>query len=1062
MANRKGCEWRSGEDADCTPPTPEPGCCAGGGVCENADNSYCLTNRQAKKAGCEWISGADADCAPLPGCCYGADSSCWNADQSFCGSRQGSRAGCEWIVGPDADTPPDCTPPTPEPGCCFSDTGNSKCDVDDKASCEKMARRGGCEWISGKDATCDPTTSTSTTTTPPGPVTNWCNGEWGVDGCGLSGDAGKDATCGLCGTLDGQQTTADTTRPDSWQCGGCDEGGCCFGDPTSSYWYRCDPRAEVFANTGWIDWITVEENCKNNAMYGCVYVAGASVENGQCKKYESEFDGCCVKGDPTNTKDWAEKSDCEFFGLDCEGGDDCAVVDGVFGKTVCETWGAQQRRCVWRAGASGDQCKPNVMIACDDQSDQDCINGGFGVSEYHVACNGDSSCRAAERIEASSSIDCHGARSCRDSGLVAASDIDCGAEESCAGGSMEAGGTMTCGGARACVYSPSISAGKLYCRGEESCASNTNEVHASNSVVCEGQRSCYDMSALVSASIECTGRDSCMGSTLLGATVTCSGKQSCQEAIFGLDVPDNGVVQTVVISGFKGAADATLYNVGEVQATGATSLSGANVRTNTGSTTVILSGRQSGKNGQITCEGDAQCTVLCNDEACDQLTVFILGGASVEFGTGTSADSFTELDCFSNPGGEVDRVTCPMIAMSAAEENAKKAKTQMAPVTVSADQRADSAAIWMCDTASECEYQEFNNGDFALCSGARGCYYSEMIDVYAQCAGDESCRGANLVHGTAQCIGSSSCTNLQFGDSGDISVTCAGTSSCSGMQKDISWSDSGWAQADRQGGTSHDNDGTQQFTCSGYASCSGSEVLNVDSCPGAASCQSMIMDLTPGVECGGDSSCNTGWFYDNAGDIDCSGYQSCISARLFKSDDLYCGGEESCRSARIYGPNRVYALGVNAMQNAMINTCHTQGCDTNPTPTLRDITVYAYGSGALSGTELRCYSGATCDVLCHGDACRQFRYNCYDGATCNCVGDSCPNISMMKMEKVDKAAEVMAVGVELEMAEKPVVNEQLVLLVGAGAVVSILAGVYYIFGGGKNKNLAAASWDDEE
>merc|ERR1712087_369071 len=114
--------------------------------------------------------------------------------------------------------------------------------------------------------------------------------------------------------------------------------------------------------------------------------------------------------------------------------------------------------------------------------------------------------------------------------------------------------------------------------------------------------------------------------------------------------------------------------------------------------------------------------------------------------------------------------------------------------------------------------------------------------------------------------------------------------------------------ADKRGGTSHNNDGTQTFSCTGYAACASSDALNVDKCPGARSCSGMVMDLTPGIECAGEESCNTGWFYDNTGNIDCSGYQSCISARLFKSDNLYCGGQESCRSARIYGPNKLFSL----------------------------------------------------------------------------------------------------------------------------------------------------------
>merc|ERR1711971_330223 len=117
-----------------------------------------------------------------------------------------------------------------------------------------------------------------------------------------------------------------------------------------------------------------------------------------------------------------------------------------------------------------------------------------------------------------------------------------------------------------------MSTGKLTCQGEESCASNSNEVHATIIAECKGQKSCYDMSGLVSASIVCNGRDACMGSTLLGASVSCSGKQSCQDSIFGFDDFESGVVQSAVISGFKGAADAKFYNVREVVASGASSL----------------------------------------------------------------------------------------------------------------------------------------------------------------------------------------------------------------------------------------------------------------------------------------------------------------------------------------------------------------------------------------------------------------------------------------------------------------------------------------------------------
>ena len=252
----------------------------------------------------------------------------------------------------------------------------------------------------------------------------------------------------------------------------------------------------------------------------------------------------------------------------------------VWGKTVCETWGAAQRGCVWRAGASGDECKPNTVLSCNDQYDEDCINGGSGVSDYWIKCNADSSCRGAELIEGTTSIDCMGFKSCTDSELRAGANVDCAAEESCTGASMSAGGTVTCGGLHSCSSMASLSTGKLSCLGEESCASNDNEVHASV-------------------------LEECKGSTLLGASVSCAGKQACAEAVFGLDDFESGAVQSAVISGFKGAMDATLYNVGVMLASRASSLMGATVRANTGSSTVILTGRTSGKNACISCEGDA-------------------------------------------------------------------------------------------------------------------------------------------------------------------------------------------------------------------------------------------------------------------------------------------------------------------------------------------------------------------------------------------------------------------------------------------------------------------------
>ncbi len=91
------------------------------------------------------------------------------------------------------------------------------------------------------------------------------------------------------------------------------------------------------------------------------------------------------------------------------------------------------------------------------------------------------------------------------------------------------------------------------------------------------------------------------------------------------------------------------------------------------------------------------------------------------------------------------------------------------------------------------------------------------------------------------------------------------------MAKDISWSDSDWAQRDKSGGTSDSNAGSQAFWCRGYESCASSEMLHVAGCSGTRSCDYLIMDKTPNIDCTADSACSIGWFYDNDGDVWCDG-----------------------------------------------------------------------------------------------------------------------------------------------------------------------------------------------
>merc|ERR1719464_2491315 len=92
----------------------------------------------------------------IVGCCVGTDSACDTTSEPTC-DKNAKRKGCEWRAGTTSN-PPDCSDPTPEPGCCAGPS-DACYDAFDDAACTKLARRSGCEWRAGKDADCTPTTA---------------------------------------------------------------------------------------------------------------------------------------------------------------------------------------------------------------------------------------------------------------------------------------------------------------------------------------------------------------------------------------------------------------------------------------------------------------------------------------------------------------------------------------------------------------------------------------------------------------------------------------------------------------------------------------------------------------------------------------------------------------------------------------------------------------------------------------------------------------------------------------------------------------------------------------
>jgi len=272
------------------------------------------------------------------GCCRGIDSACETASQSTC-EKNSKRKGCEWVWGTES-SPPDCSDPTPEPGCCAGP--NDACyDAVDDAACTKLARRSGCEWRAGKDADCTPTTA------PPG----CCYGEdsacWDVEESVCYKNARRAGCEWLIGT-GGEMPDCTPPTP---------EPGCCAG--------------EAACQVGWLD----QGDCeKLSRREGCEWRSGKDAD---CTPTTTP-PGCCYglstkceTGDMNMCLKMASRAGCEWrTGVDgvepdctpptpepgcCAGSDTCVAVDD---ETMCGKL-ARRSGCEWISGKDAD-CSPTT------------------------------------------------------------------------------------------------------------------------------------------------------------------------------------------------------------------------------------------------------------------------------------------------------------------------------------------------------------------------------------------------------------------------------------------------------------------------------------------------------------------------------------------------------------------------------------------------------------------------------------------------------------------------------------------------------------------------------
>ena len=160
--------------------------------------------------------------------------------------KKAKKKGCKWLCGE-------------EPGCCYSDTGNSMCALDDESACKRRAKaaRGGCVWRSGLDADCTFTWPTPQPTQPTATPTP-------APGCCRAGDYNKKGH--KCADIDVESACELKSK-----CWGCE-------------WMNAKDCEKASGVLPWMTWPKLYDNTYVLLMVALVLLSSGSIALFYCRK----------------------------------------------------------------------------------------------------------------------------------------------------------------------------------------------------------------------------------------------------------------------------------------------------------------------------------------------------------------------------------------------------------------------------------------------------------------------------------------------------------------------------------------------------------------------------------------------------------------------------------------------------------------------------------------------------------------------------------------------------------------------------------------------------------
>ena len=192
--------------------------------------------------------------------------------------------------------------------------------------------------------------------------------------------------------------------------------------------------------------------------------------------------------------------------------------------------------------------------------------------------------------------------------------------------------------------------------------------------------------------------------------------------------------------------------------------------------------------------------------------------------------------------------------------------------------------------------------------------------------------------------------------------------------------------------------------CDGYKSCLNNPLIHISNegriyCQGGWSCDNVdkMIDCCDGtVRCIASNSCtDVSNISANGVDIDCRGANACMGSIITGVNELQCSGEWSCSNMIIdYNDDvpRLLFYGAFSGAGAIINS--------NGETQTNNIIITFNGHFSGYNATLHCWSGHSCFVTCHGNACFNLTVICHDSSACDVdlldcdesIGIVCPNI----------------------------------------------------------------------